>query len=53
MYEWPNSDEKRYTGILMEELRIENRLTWICIGDFNQIVSSQDNDGGVDVVLVE
>ena len=48
MYGWPHSEEKHFTFDLLRRLNEDPHDQWVCIGDFNQILSSQDQEGGLE-----
>ncbi|KAL4599444.1 hypothetical protein ACB092_11G127700 [Castanea dentata] len=40
----PNKREETWT--LLESLKHNNQIPWLCIGDFNEITSSSEKAGG-------
>ena len=46
-YGFPERYRRRASWILLFALAIRSSLSWVCIGDFNDILSPSDKNGGV------
>uniref|UniRef100_A0A7N2M9L9 Reverse transcriptase n=1 Tax=Quercus lobata TaxID=97700 RepID=A0A7N2M9L9_QUELO len=45
IYEYPNEQQKPETWRLLRHLRSRSTLPWMCIGDYNEILSSSEKNG--------
>ena len=46
VYGHPEKEQKAETWRLMRHLRAHGTLPWLCLGDFNEILSSNETRGG-------
>ena len=46
VYRQPDTSRREETWRILERLGNSNHLSWLCIGDFNEIVSDADKLGG-------
>ena len=47
VYGHPEEQRKKETWALLRHLHSRASMPWICIGDFNEILSSDEKSGGV------
>jgi exonuclease III len=46
IYEEPRADKREVTWRLLRTLHLQEKLLWVCIGDFNEILHSFEKQGG-------
>lgn len=46
-YGFPNTTDRHLSWTLMSTLSRDSSLPWLCVGDFNEVLSSSEQLGGV------
>ena len=46
-YRWPEEQRKHESWQLLKHLHTRISAPWICVGDYNEILSSDEKQGGV------
>ena len=46
-YGHPETNKREETWTLLESLKHNNQIPWFCIGDFNEITSSENAGGNI------
>lgn len=46
IYGFPEDNQKWRTWRLLERLATENSMSWLCVGDYNEILSDAEKSGG-------
>jgi hypothetical protein len=46
VFNFPDSSRRLESWSLLKSLGNQNSLPWVCVGDFNEIVSRSEKEGG-------
>ena len=46
-YENPKTSKRQCSWEILQRLKTNNALPWMCVGDFNEIISNEEKLGGV------